>query len=296
MNMYTRLRQTIIPERVRLAFSYRKRQGHWPDLNAPKRFSEKIQIAKMAWRSPLMVTLADKVEAKAYVGGLLGAEWITPNLWSGEVLPPRRERDWPVPFVLKANNGSGGHMFVRNAAALDWQRIEERVAHGARDTHGSGWGEWVYTQIRPQWLVEPLLDGGGVPPADFKLFVFNQRVEFIQVHYDRHGNYIAPVYDRNWNKQPFGLHGPHKGTSFPRPASLEAMIAGAEQIARGFPFARVDLYEIDGRPRFGEVTFYPGSGHSVFDPVEVDLAYGALWTDLDLDAYRARMAPDLLGA
>lgn len=295
MTLYTRLRHTIIPERMRLAFSYRKRQGRWPDLDKPTRFSEKIQIAKMAWRSPLMVTLADKIAAKDYVGRLLGQEWITPNLWTGTDLPPRRERDWPVPFVLKANNGSGGHIFVRSQASLNWREIEDRVAAGEGDTHGSRWGEWVYTQIRPRWLVEPMLDQGGIPPADFKFFVFNQRVEFIQVHHDRHGNYIAPIYDREWTKQPFGLHGPHRDTSFPRPASLAAMIAGAEQIARGFPFARIDLYEIDGRPRFGEVTFYPGSGHSVFDPADIDLAYGALWTDLDLDAYRARTSPDLIG-
>jgi hypothetical protein len=56
------------------------------------------------------------------------------------------------------------------------------------------------------------------------------------------------------------------------------MIAGAEVLARGFPFVRVDFYEIDGRPRFGEMTFYPQSGNFRM-PREYDLQVGAMWPD-----------------
>ena len=60
--------------------------------------------------------------------------------------------------------------------------------------------------------------------------------------------------------------------------TVEKMIRAAELLSAGFPFARVDFYEIDGRPRFGEVTFYPGSGLLRL-PDEVDLKYGAMWPD-----------------
>jgi len=39
----------------------------------------------------------------------------------------------------------------------------------------------------------------------------------------------------------------------------------------------VDFYEVDGRPLFGEMTFYPGSGLEPFDPPELDLAMGEYW-------------------
>ena len=61
------------------------------------------------------------------------------------------------------------------------------------------------------------------------------------------------------------------------PASLHRMLEAAERIAAEFDFARVDFYEVDGQPRFGEVTFYPGSGLDPFDPPQLDLAMGALW-------------------
>ena len=65
--------------------------------------------------------------------------------------------------------------------------------------------------------------------------------------------------------------------SSPAPINLESMLASAEEIARPFDFARVDFYEIDGKPKFGEITFYPGSGLDPFDPPELDAEFGALW-------------------
>lgn len=55
------------------------------------------------------------------------------------------------------------------------------------------------------------------------------------------------------------------------------MLDSAEKIARDFDFARIDFYEIAGEPKFGEVTFYPGSGLDPFDPPELDIVIGALW-------------------
>ena len=57
------------------------------------------------------------------------------------------------------------------------------------------------------------------------------------------------------------------------------MIDAAELLGEGFDFARVDLYEIAGRPMFGEVTFYPGSGLDPFDPIALDTEMGARWLD-----------------
>jgi hypothetical protein len=39
----------------------------------------------------------------------------------------------------------------------------------------------------------------------------------------------------------------------------------------------VDLYEIAGQVKFGEVTFYPEAGLGVFNPPEFDQIFGAQW-------------------
>jgi hypothetical protein len=40
----------------------------------------------------------------------------------------------------------------------------------------------------------------------------------------------------------------------------------------------VDLYEVKGKVRFSEATFYPGAGIlETFDPPEYDELFGAQW-------------------
>lgn len=89
------------------------------------------------------------------------------------------------------------------------------------------------------------------------------------------------MFDRDWKRLDFviGNHQSYYGDDIPpRPDCYPEMVAAAETLAAGFPFARVDFYVIDNRPRFGEVTFYPDSGMFRMPP-EIDRHYGALWPD-----------------
>lgn len=52
------------------------------------------------------------------------------------------------------------------------------------------------------------------------------------------------------------------------------MIAAAETLGRAFDFVRVDLYDLGVIPRFGEMTFYPGSGLDPFDPPRLGFGTG----------------------
>ena len=63
------------------------------------------------------------------------------------------------------------------------------------------------------------------------------------------------------------------------PATLGQMVAAAETLARDFDFVRADFYEVDGRPLFGELTFYPGSGLERVEPAALDEIMGRLWTE-----------------
>ena len=47
------------------------------------------------------------------------------------------------------------------------------------------------------------------------------------------------------------------------PVNYELMLELSEALSVGFPHVRVDWYNIDGKPYFGEMTFYTGGG---FDP------------------------------
>ena len=63
-----------------------------------------------------------------------------------------------------------------------------------------------------------------------------------------------------------------------RPANFERMLAIASQLSTGFDFVRVDLYNVDGRIYFGELTFTPMAGYLKLRPESWDLKLGEKWT------------------
>lgn len=263
-------------ERLRARLIYCRGFGRLPDLENPRLFSEKVVAAKLTWRSPMMPILADKVLVKEIVSQRLGAAWVTPSLFSGPQLPPRDQRDWPLPLVIKANHGCGYNVFLKDESDKEWEAIEPRIRRWLSGRYGAHDAEWLYGEIVPQALVEPMI-GGSIPSTEYKFFCFAGRVEFIEAHLRRGDVRECANMDRAWTFHPFTLLMPRATTPPPRPQSLEEMIRGAEVLAEGFPFVRIDLYEIDGRPRFGEVTFYPASGRIKPNPPEYDQIYGDLW-------------------
>lgn len=58
------------------------------------------------------------------------------------------------------------------------------------------------------------------------------------------------------------------------PDNLTDMIKVAEELSKGFKFLRVDLYNVEDKIYFGELTFYPAAGMGAFVPEEWDEKLG----------------------
>lgn len=254
--------------RVHLTYLWRHRR--WLSLDAPTRFTELVQRRKLFDRDQRLPLLIDKLYAKRFVAEQLGSEWITPTLWSGTVLP--ETSPWLRPFVVKSRHGCNQRRFVRTGGE-DWAAIRRASTRWMRCDYGYWLDEQGYYGVARGLLVEPFVGDGIALPIDYKLFVFHGQVAFIQVHLGREDNHRWLVFDRAWCRVSASTAEPDPA----RPASLAAMIEGAEILGRNFDFVRIDLYECAGTPRFGEMTFYPGSGLDPIDPPKLDLIMGTLW-------------------
>jgi hypothetical protein len=254
--------------------AYRRGFGRFPNLLFPRTFNEKLTRGKLVWRSPLMPLFVDKFLAKEFMAEKFGADLITPNLYAGDWLPPREERNWPLPYVIKTNHGSGTNIFVRSEADLDCDAIEAKLRKWLAWTYGQTVGEWAYSQVPRKVLVEPFIGDPSTTPLEYKFHTYGGRVRLISMTVDRYGDHQALVYDRDWNVAPmqFGKARPLAPT--PPPADLERMIDIADQFGRRLPICRIDFYHVDGRARFGEVTVYSGSGSTPMYPAEYDRIIG----------------------
>ena len=80
---------------------------------------------------------------------------------------------------------------------------------------------------------------------------------------------------------PFERH--YKSADYvPKPLNYEKMVELSEKLAEyiNAPFIRIDLYEIQAKIYFGEITFYPGGGVEEFTPEIWDYTLGS-WIQLD---------------
>lgn len=252
--------------RLHLLYAWRHRRRL--RLASPRLFTEWVQHRKVHDRDPVLPVMIDKVAAKPFVAARLGDAWVIPTLWHGRVPPDTPP--WPMPFVLKARHGCGQLAIVRTVS--DW-RIARRRALGWTARYGYWLDEWAYSAVPRGLMVEPFVGVGPVLPIDYKLFVFGGRAAFVQVHLDRAADHRWIVMDRGWRR----VSPPTADPDPARPATLARMIAAAETLAAGRDFLRVDLYEVDGRPLFFELTVYPGSGLLPVVPPALDRRMGRLW-------------------
>lgn len=114
---------------------------------------------------------------------------------------------------------------------------------------------------------------------DYKFFCFNGNVRFFKIDYDRDTCHRANYYDCSGELLPFDEEvcprDPNKKISIPN--NLKKMIELAESLSKGIDFLRVDFYSLPNNAiKFGELTFYPGSGFIRFIPKEYDYKIGEM--------------------
>ena len=191
--------------------------------------------------------------------------------------------DWeslPESFVIKTQHGGGGLsvIVVPDKNKMTKEEMVSRLFFSISKTGERGGGrEWAYWGNPTGVVVEELLVNRENPEAgvnDYKFFCYNGKPEFIIVDVDRYIGHKRNFYDLNWNNLHITSDCPAADREIPRPNNLDDMIKVAEKLSEDFPYVRVDLYSVDGRVYFGELTFYPWSGYVQYTPDEADFLFG----------------------
>lgn len=295
-HMWTGARTVALSPRVpfevrcRLLYLYRRRS--WPT-RYPVTFTQKLLWKMVKDRRPLLTTFADKVAVRDYVAQAVGPE-VLPQLYAVVTDPADLDpAQLPEQFVVKPNNASGlvwivvdrcvgrahveAEMFTTTRQELDWDVLVATCRAWLALDYADVALEWAYRNIPPKILVEELLlNSDGQIPRDYKFLVFHGRVRLIQVHTDRFNDHRVNLFFPDWT--PFYAQIPFRRADHepPRPDSLERMVHIAETLGKETDFVRVDLYDIDGRVVFGEVTSYPAAASQDLYPESLEL--GQYWT------------------
>lgn len=223
----------------------------------------KLIISKYTGEIHVWAELADKIRVRDYVTNRAGEKYLTKlyGIWDD----PKDVTFSTLPnsFVLKTNNGCGTNIIIRNGTNKEGEKedIINSLKKWLRFPYGALTGQSHYSLIVPKVLAEEYLEQGGNNnlPYDYKFFCFKGEPKFILYYEGREVNgHLANnmVFDLHWNAMPDIVLNPTTH-QIPRPRSLDEMIVVVKKLCRGFDFVRVDLYEINGKPIFGEMTFTP---------------------------------------
>lgn len=173
----------------------------------------------------------------------------------------------PNRFVLKLTSGSGYNYICLDKDHLDKAKLKMEFDKWMLEVknHGLTTGEWHYNLIKTRIIAEKYLRmlGESVSLIDYKFHVINQHVYGEYVCYDRDNTPGAHSvnydhYDAEWNLTdgvPQQFH--PKQRLIAKPKHFEEMKTIAEALSDGVEYVRVDMYEIDEKILFGELTYTP---------------------------------------
>lgn len=253
------------------------------DLNNPQTFSEKIQWLKLYDRKPEYTMMVDKYEAKKYVAGKIGEEYIIPTLGVWDSFDEIDFTSLPEQFVLKCTHDSGGLVICTDKSKLDIDGARKKINASMRHNYFWGMREWPYKNIKPRIIAEQyMVDESGYELKDYKLFCFDGLPKAMFIASDRSKQDEETkfdFYDMEFKHLPFTNGHPNASREIKRPVSFEKMKRLAGVLSQGIPHVRVDFYDINGKIYFGELTFAHWSGMVPFEPEEWDFKFGS-WITL----------------
>lgn len=252
--------------------------GYYPNLFYPTTFNEHVSHKKLFDRNPQLTLLADKLEVRDYVRERIGEEYLT-RLYQVTSTPD--EIDFaalPDQFVVKTTHGSGWNVIIVDKLLVDRQAICQQLANWLSQSFYEFGREWCYKDIKPRLIVEEFLDdNSGNSPPDFKFFCFDGNPRLIQLDVDRFTDHKRMMYDNSWCPLEFAFQYDRPAYFPDRPHRLDEMLSIAGRLSTGHDFVRVDLYLVNDRIYFGEMTHYPENGFGKFAPSEYDKIIGSYW-------------------
>lgn len=253
----------------------------------PKTFTEKIQWMKLYDSTPIKTRLADKYLVRQWVAEKIGAEYLIPLLGVWDNFDDIDFDLLPNQFVLKCNHGSGMNIIVRDKNSFDKENAREKINAWLNCDFGTLLYELHYNNIKKKIIAEKFMSENNLPDINnYKFWCYNGKTYCCGYESGRlPDGSIAELcidfFDMNWNHlnieradHPNSEH-PEK---FSKPKTFKVMKKLAAELCKGFPFVRVDFYEVAGKIYFGEMTFTPAAGLFRYKPDSTDEELGKLIT------------------
>lgn len=232
-------------------------------------------------KDPKLIQCAGRVGVREYLKELGLESYLIPSLGVYDHFEEIDFSKLPSSFVMKCSHASGFNLIVKDKSSLNLDEAKAKFDKWLATDYGKKTMEPHYSAIKPQILIESYIGSAEHLPTEYKIHVFNGVARNLYVVTGRGEDIRYTQYYIDWT--------PFDGSQFNgwlkadqplvKPANFPEMVRLAEKLASPFPFCRVDLYDVDGKIYFGEMTFTPAKGTLIFDDDKTDFEQGR-WLDI----------------
>jgi hypothetical protein len=254
---------------------FKKHLGYKLNLKNPKTYNEKLQWLKLNDRKPEYVQMVDKYEVRKYVADKIGEEHLILLLGVWDTFDAINFDKLPDKFVLKNTHDSGSVYICNGKQNFDVRDAKKKISKALKRNYYYSRKEWPYKNIKPRIIAEQfMVDESGKELKDYKFFCFDGVPELFYVATDRPHDTRFDFYDINFNHLPFKQVHPWSTKNIVKPEGFSEMLEIAAKLSQNIPHVRVDLYNINGKIYFGELTFFHEAGLGPFKPEVWDKILG----------------------
>lgn len=248
---------------------------------SPKTYNQKIQFRKLYDKNFLYSVCSDKYAVREYVKNKIGEEYLIPLYLVTEKLTIDQWEKLPNSFVAKTNHDSGMTQVIKDKNLVNKNMIINNLNRKLTLDYGMISLENYYSKIPRKIVVEKLIiDKKRDILQDIKIHCFRgqkDRYFFDLCSRDSiTSGAISVLYDEEWNNLKV-TSGTLDNKEYEKPKNLKKLLEIAKKLSEDFDYVRVDLYDIEEKIYFGELTFCENSGFEKFTDESWDYKFGSYW-------------------
>lgn len=243
------------------------------NLQQPESFNEKIQWRKKYQHDARFPDLVDKWKVREFVAQI-APEILIETYGVYKKIDDIDFTRIPDGFIIKPTHGFGKVIICEDKSDFDEKAARKTMQSWLKYNQFDITGEWQYRDLMPRIIIDKLI-GNNI--KDYKFFCFDGQPYAVQIDSDRYINHTRQIRDINWNVIPCELAYPMDDKEICKPTELSNMLEICRKLSAGFDFVRVDLFLVEGKIYFSEMTFTPGNGMDRFIPRMYDYEFGRKW-------------------
>ncbi len=273
----------LVSKKAYISYQYKYITHHKLNWKNPTRYTEKLQYLRLFVypHMPLVSQCAGRVGVRDYVKENGYENLLIKCLGIYNSFDEIDFDTLPNQFAMKCSHGCAMNFICFDKTQLNKAELRKKFNKWMRTNYGKKTVELHYSPIKPQIIIEELMLENGKLPTEYKIHVFNGAAKSLYVVTSRGVDIRYNNYYIDWTPFDGSQFNGWKKTDYPlvKPNNFSEMVKVAEKLANPFPFVRVDLYSINGKIYFSEMTFTPAKGTLILDDDKCDFEMGE-WLDI----------------